>query len=133
MNTYPATIQSAAKLLDKQVPSWYNQIVKPLDMSHCRTCILGQVYDSYEVGMKDLFGHSLTSHNSFDMVFGRNASIDVWNEEIRIRTDIYVPKTPKAKITAEVYTVYYDNQTIKIKTDDMPMLIEMFQKAMKGE
>lgn len=149
-NNYPSCISTAAKLLDKECPEWYTKISKPIDMSHWTTCILGQAYGSYEKGMKVLFGHGPTSQNSFDMIFGREASVGAWQLQIKARKPLFDnpfsngPIFPKvsttknsknsvAKISAEVYTVYYDNQTIKVKTNDMPMLINMFQKVIKGE
>lgn len=48
--------ERGAALLDTVRPYWYESIsIGALDISDCRTCVLGQVYGDYAAGLKELF------------------------------------------------------------------------------
>lgn len=85
MNEFPNTISEAAKLLDREVSGWANQIdVESLDMTEPERCILGQLFGNYANGRTSLFLHiPYNCHN--DTIFGSKVNKASWILEINNR------------------------------------------------
>jgi hypothetical protein len=100
-NQYPQTIEQAALLLDEVKPNWYEKIdLDKLDMHLGTSCILGQSYNGYGSGIKEIFGKDfyntrMDEELKDDLVFGRSASREKWIEQISLRKNTkYKEATP---------------------------------------
>jgi hypothetical protein len=83
MNKYPKTISEAAKLLDKVHPDWFSKIsLEELKMTDGKCCILGQLYGSWTVGIRQIFKCPTNDSLVQDAILGRNAIIFDWKSEI---------------------------------------------------
>lgn len=52
-----ARVDAGARLMDSQVPGWHNQVdTGSLDLASNYSCVLGQTYGSYAVGVHKVFG-----------------------------------------------------------------------------
>lgn len=93
-NAYPQSIYEAALLLDKEHPGWEKKInITILKMHDAQYCILGQIYKStsnnldgpYAYGLDKLFGLATSDRLVQDCIFGRNANIQGWKDQINSR------------------------------------------------
>lgn len=86
---YPSSIEEAAKQLDICHPRWWTKIdTRNLWMRNSNKCILGQLYDTYDAGMKlyDVTVYDVSVYSVVhDSIFGLNASADKWKEQIAMR------------------------------------------------
>lgn len=70
-------VAAGAALLDQQLPGWEDMVFPDrLRMQSCDRCVLGQLYDGYEEGVQELFGHSQEEAiaHGFDLHAGPGAS-----------------------------------------------------------
>lgn len=52
---YRARVAQGAALLDREVPDWWRRInLDTLRMSACSSCVLGQLYGDYDIGLDQL-------------------------------------------------------------------------------
>lgn len=85
MLAYPESIEEAAKQLDAHQPGWADKIdLKKFDIAYYKTCILGQLYGEYEIGLRTLYGVS-TDSVVRDTILGQNAPESEWIKEISSR------------------------------------------------
>lgn len=86
MVTIQERVESGAKLLDVQRPGWDSLIdIAQLDIASTSKCILGQVYGTYAVGVKDL-GIDGRSHEYGFTAYPHVADVNsVWRELIAFR------------------------------------------------
>lgn len=92
---YPSTIPEAALILDTVKPDWAKSIhIEDLNIRSCRRCILGHLFGEYEAGMQkvfridvndDVYGDAPNLYYYTDEVFGCEASLELWLDEIRSR------------------------------------------------
>jgi len=95
-HTVQERVKEGASYLDKKSPGWDARInLARLDMSDPRICILGQLYNFYQIGNKRL---NLTHRESKDLGFD---SISISGSAYRLITDEWIKliKERRAKKT----------------------------------
>lgn len=64
-----ACVERGMALLDKKLPGWHGTICKEdLDMSESTSCILGQLYETFEQGVMEVFGFHWLDDLGFDTI-----------------------------------------------------------------
>jgi hypothetical protein len=96
-------VARGAALLDPEEPGWFNRIdTDQLWMSRCDTCILGQLYGDYTVGLRAL---GLTHRQAIDRGFMMGEGVNYlqltneWRRVVEDRKINGVPPIPPAKVT----------------------------------
>jgi hypothetical protein len=81
---YPK-VQKGARLLDQKCPNWHKKIkLDRLDMEWSESCVLGQVYGCYAVGLRNLNLHKKSWHNTYIRGQQHGFTITPWTTNTKI-------------------------------------------------